>query len=112
MSFHDYDHRHLGEAIVCNVKGSKLENLKMMCICLSLSLRVMHVFKKFPSSLRFLLAVIPKWFSKSSVRREAYKDLYKVMRPDECQKSLLQKYSTTSLAGEKKGDLSYSCTLE
>ena len=34
-----------------------------------------HAFEKFPPSLRFLLAEIPKWFSKSTVRREAYKML-------------------------------------
>lgn len=60
--------------------------IKMTCICHSLSLCVMHAFEKLPSSLGFLLAEIPKWFSKSSVRREAYKELYEVMSPDECQK--------------------------
>ena len=41
--------------------------LKMTCICHSLSLCVQHVFEKFPSSLGFLLAEIPKWFLNTTV---------------------------------------------
>lgn len=69
--------------------------IKMTCICHSLSLCVMHAFEKLPSSLGFLLAEVPKWFSKSSVRREAYKELFEVMCPDECRKAPFEKYSTT-----------------
>ena len=69
---------------------------KMTCICHSLSLCVQHAFEKFPSSLGFLLAEIPKWFSKSSVRREADKTLYEVMNPDDGQNAApFEKYSTT-----------------
>ena len=69
--------------------------IKMTCICHSLSLCVMHAFEKLPPSLGFLLAEVPKWFSKSSVRRETYKELFKVMCPDECRKAPFEKYSTT-----------------
>ena len=69
--------------------------IKMTCICHLLSLCVQHAFEKFPSSLGFLLAEIPKWFSKSTVRREAYKTLYEVMNPDDDQKAPFEKYSTT-----------------
>jgi hypothetical protein len=70
--------------------------IKMTCICHSLSLCVQHAFEKFPSSLGFLLAEIPKWFSKSTVRREAYRTLYEVMNPDDDQiKAPFEKYSTT-----------------
>lgn len=50
--------------------------IKMTCICHSLSLCVQHAFEKLPSSLGFLLVEIPKWFSKSTIRQEAYKTLF------------------------------------
>ncbi|XP_046858466.1 uncharacterized protein LOC124451913 [Xenia sp. Carnegie-2017] len=69
--------------------------IKMTCICHSLSLCVQHAFEKLPSSVGFLLAEIPKWFSKSAIRREAYKTLYEVMNPDDVQDVPFEKYSTT-----------------
>ena len=69
--------------------------IKLTCICHSLSLCVQHAFEKLPSSLGFLLAEIPKWFSKSTIRREAYKSLYEVMSPDEEQVPPFEKYSAT-----------------
>ena len=42
--------------------------LQVKCICHSLALCVQHSFDKLPSSLGFLLAEIPKWFSKSTLR--------------------------------------------
>ena len=69
--------------------------IKLMCICHSLALCVQHAFEKLPSSLGFLLAEIPKWFSKSTIRREAYKSLYEVMSPDDDQLPPFEKYSAT-----------------
>ena len=69
--------------------------IKLTCICHSLSLCVQHAFEKLPCSLGFLLAEIPKWFSKSTIRREAYKSLYEVMSPDDDQLPPFEKYSTT-----------------
>ena len=69
--------------------------IKIKCICHSLALCVKHAFEKLPSSLGFLLAEIPKWFSKSTVRREDFKMLYNVMNPDDDQKAPFAKYSTT-----------------
>ncbi|CAB3988291.1 zinc finger MYM-type 6-like [Paramuricea clavata] len=69
--------------------------IKMACICHLLSLCVQYAFEKFPLSLGFLLAEIPKWCSKSTVRREAYKMLYKVMNHNDDQKAPFEKYSTT-----------------
>ena len=57
------------------ITAVSLHSIKMTCICHSLSLCVMHAFEKLPSSLGFLLSEIPKWFSKSSIRREAYRTL-------------------------------------
>ena len=42
------------------------------------------------------VAEIPKWLSKSSVRKEAYKTLYEVMNPDDVQNTAsFEKYSAT-----------------
>ena len=69
--------------------------IKMKCICHSLALCVKHAFEKLPSSLGFLLAEIPKWFSKSTMGREAFKMLYEVMSPDDDQKVPFEGHSTT-----------------
>ena len=53
------------------------------CICHSLALCVQHAFEKMPSNLGFMLKEIPKWFSNSVIRREDFKDLIKVMDPNE-----------------------------
>ena len=83
------------DSVWTRIAAVALHCIKMTCICHPLSLCVQHVFEKFPSSLGFLLAEIPKWFSKSTVRREAYKTLYGVMNPDDGQKAPFEKYSTT-----------------
>lgn len=70
--------------------------IQVKCICHSLALCVKYAFEKLPCSLGFLLAEVPKWFSKSTIRREAYKTLYNVMNPDDDErKAPFQKYSTT-----------------
>lgn len=69
--------------------------VKLTCICHSLSLCVQHALEKLPSSLGFLLAEIPKWFSRSTIRREAYNSLYEVMSPDDDQVPQFEKYSAT-----------------
>ncbi|CAB4001705.1 zinc finger MYM-type 6-like [Paramuricea clavata] len=69
--------------------------IKMTCICYSLALCVQHAFEKLPSSLGFLLAEIPKWFSKSTICREVYKTLYELMSPDNDQAPPFEKYSKT-----------------
>ena len=56
--------------------------VRMKCICHSLALCVQHAFEKMPSNLGFLLKEIPKWFSKSILRREAFKQLITVMDPN------------------------------
>ena len=72
--------------------------LQVKCICHSLALCVQHSFDKLPSSLGFLLAEIPKWFSKSTLRREAFKTLFSVMNPSGEQKGIaspFERYSKT-----------------
>ncbi|KAK6168647.1 hypothetical protein SNE40_019839 [Patella caerulea] len=52
----------------------------MKCdVCHSLALCVEHAFEKMPSNLGFILKEIPKWFSKSIIKKEAYKALVQVM---------------------------------
>ncbi|KAK4323812.1 hypothetical protein Pmani_005513 [Petrolisthes manimaculis] len=66
--------------------------------CHSLSLCVEKAFDKLPSSLGYLLHEIPKWFSKSIIRREAYKELFFTMDPNEERKGTpvpFQKISNT-----------------
>ena len=70
----------------------------MKCIYHSLALCTQHAFKVMPDNLGFLLKEIPKWFSKSTTRREAFKELLRVMNPsDESGAKPLpfQKMSTT-----------------
>ena len=55
----------------------------MKCICHSLALCIKHAFEKLPANHGFLLSEIPKWFSKSTLRREAYKDLFKIINGDD-----------------------------
>ena len=49
------------------------------CICHSLSLCVEKAFEGLPSSLGFLLAEIPAWFSRSSLRRDEFKEIFHSM---------------------------------
>ncbi|KAF8777684.1 Zinc finger protein 862 like protein [Argiope bruennichi] len=53
--------------------------VQLRCICHSLALCIQHAVSKLPSNIGFLLVEIPSWFSHSSIRREAYKDLFQVM---------------------------------
>lgn len=62
--------------------------VQMRCICHFLALCVQHTFNKLPPNLGFLLSEIPKWFSKSSLRREAYKSLFNIMNPDDERKGI------------------------
>ena len=52
------------------------------CICHSLSLCIEKAFDKLPSNIGYLLCEIPKWFSKSVIRREDFKALFDNMNSD------------------------------
>eukprot|EP00795_Rhopilema_esculentum_P002576 gene2576-769_t len=56
--------------------------IQVKCICHSLSLCIQHAFEKLPSSLGFILKEVPKWFSKSTIRREGFKELFNTINPD------------------------------
>ena len=57
--------------------------VKMGCSCHSLALCVQKGFDTLPSSLGFMLLEIPKWFRKSTLRREKYKILFETMNTGE-----------------------------
>ena len=51
-------------------------NFKLIkCICHSLVLCIQHAMNELPSSINFLLSEIPKWFNKSSIWHQAFKEL-------------------------------------
>ncbi len=80
------------------VKNASNNCVLMRCICHSLDLVVQNAFESMPSSIGFLLADIPTFFSKSSLRREEFLNLFKVMDPNEERKGTptpFQKFSAT-----------------
>ena len=53
------------------------------CICHSLALCVEKAFKGMPSNVGYLLGEIPAWFSRSSLQREEYKEVFNKMASEE-----------------------------
>ena len=53
--------------------------VQLKCICYSLPLCIQYAVSKLPSNVVFLLPEIPSWFRHSELRREAYKELFRVM---------------------------------
>ncbi|XP_066960919.1 uncharacterized protein [Macrobrachium rosenbergii] len=79
------------------IKEESPHCVQVRCICHSLALCMQHSFDKLPSNLDFLLSEIPKWFSKNSLRREAYKSLFKVMDPNGERKGLPTPFQQASV---------------
>ena len=80
------------------IKNASNNCVLMRCICHSLDLVVQNAFELMPSSVGFLLADIPTFFSKSALRREEFLNLFKVMDPNEERRGTptpFQKFSTT-----------------
>ena len=72
--------------------------VQMKCICHSLALCIKHAFELMPSHLGFLLKQIPKWFSKSTIRRDAYAKLFEIINDGTYNSTLaspFQKFSQT-----------------
>lgn len=88
---------------VCGVHNSVLSRLKQVtphvifvkCTCHSLALCAEHAFKKLPSNLEFLLAEVARWFKCSTLRREEFKQIFKVMNDELLQPSRFITPSTT-----------------
>ena len=88
-----------GQVLVWSRIRSVAQNcIQVKCISHSLALCVKHALDKLPSRLGFLLSEIPKWFSKSTARRDAFTTLFNVMNADNARMgtpSPFQKSSTT-----------------
>lgn len=56
--------------------------VQLKCVCHSLALAVEHAFDLMPSNIGYLLSEIPGHFSKSSLRRADYQELFVTMNPD------------------------------
>ena len=67
------------DSVWSRIKIAAPNCIMMKCICHSLALCVKHAFEQMPSHLGFMLSEIPKWFSKSILRREAYCKLFDVI---------------------------------
>lgn len=68
------------------------------CVCHSLALCIEKAFDKLPSNLGHLLHEVPRWFSKITLRREDFKQLFMVMDANEERKGMplpFQKLSNT-----------------
>ena len=86
--------------------------IQVKCICHYLALCVKHAFDKLPSRLGFLLSEIPKCFSKSTVRRDAFTTLFNVMDAGNARMgtpSPFQKSSTTRWL--VRGKIIYDCLV-
>ena len=58
------------------IKQESPNCILIKCVCHSLALCIKYAFEKMPAHLGYMLNEIPKWFSKSGVRRDAYKELF------------------------------------
>ena len=87
------------DSVWSRVRAESLGCQLNRCICHSLALCIEKAFEKLPSNLGYILAEIPKWFSKSKIRGEAFKDLFMTIDPNEKRKGTplpFQKTSSTS----------------
>ena len=64
------------DSVSSRIKATSPNCVMIKCLCHSLSLCIKHAFETMPENLGFMLSEIPKWFSKSVVRRDAYKQLF------------------------------------
>ena len=65
------------------VKEASPNCIQMRCVCHSLALCVQSAFDVLPASIGFMLAEIPKWFRKSTIRRDSFKKLFDIMNPND-----------------------------
>ena len=64
------------DSVWSRIKAASPHCVLIKCICHSLALCIKRAFEKMPANLGFMLSEIPKWFSKSVIRRDAYKELF------------------------------------
>lgn len=65
------------------IKQAARNCVMLKCICHSLALCVSHAFDKLPSSIAYISRETPKWFRKSTLRRDQFKKIYDVMNDEE-----------------------------
>ena len=83
-------------SVFTRMKEKNEHIIQLKCICHSLNLVVQKAFDVLPSSLSFLMKTIPKWFSKSHLRKSEYRKLFTSMNPDsETTRMPFDKYSET-----------------
>ena len=81
------------------IKAVSPNCILIKCICHSLALCIKHAYDKMPANIGFMLSEIPKWFSKSGVRRDAYTQLFETFEGCDVNSSSLplpfQKFNQT-----------------
>lgn len=79
--------------------------IQVRCVCHSLALCMKQAFAQLPKYLGFLLSEVPNWFTRSSIRREDFKNLFNVMNAGEERFGVplpFAKYSTTRWLARSK----------
>jgi len=77
------------------IKEASPNAVQLKCTCHSLALCVEHAFEEIPGNISVMLADVPAHFSRSSLRREAYIDLFTVMNDDKPGSSVFTKFCAT-----------------
>ena len=77
------------------VKEAAPDAVQLKCTCHSLALCVEHAFEEIPGNISVMLADVPAHFCRSSIRRESYLDLYKVMNDDKPESNVFTKFCAT-----------------
>ena len=78
------------------VKNESPHAVQFTCVCHSLAKVVEHSFNELPSHCAHLLSAIPKFFSKSNIRRNDFLELCNAFGSDQLSKTNpFQKYSAT-----------------
>ena len=92
-----------GAAVVSGKNNSVFTRMKqhspniyqIKCICHSIAKCAEHAFNRLPSCLGFLLKAVPKWFSKSNLRKSQYMQLFNQFEGSDMFSTPFQKYAET-----------------
>lgn len=91
----------INNGIYKQLKAEVPSLILIKCACHSIQLAVSHAAAEFlPKWLEYLVAETYKWFSFSSVRQAAYKQLYETINSDQCPLKLVNKCATRWLSLE------------
>ena len=67
-------------SVFSRIREASPQCVQIKCVCHSLAFQ--HAFGKLPAHVGYLLSEIPIWFSNSSLRRDAFVNLFKVMNTE------------------------------